>query len=248
MHVFEPNPWRGHCQQTITNVTTACRNVKSVEIRGRRRAVSLGLGALFVAASVLGLAAPAWAHNYLVSSDPAAGQVLTKLPSRFIITTNEGLLDLSGHGAGFAFDVEDSHHQFYGNGCVTVSGPSMSVAPVIGAAGRYSVIWQIVSADGHIVSNSYSFTWKPSGPFTPAVGASHPQDCHGLSGGTAPPDPHLGTDAFSRPSANLGLVLGIGGGVVGLGIILTLVILLTSRRKPGLNTRARAERATRPPG
>jgi methionine-rich copper-binding protein CopC len=195
-----------------------------------RRAIAFGIGGFLVAASVLGLAGPALAHNFLVSSDPAAGQVLTKLPSKFIITTNEGLLDLSGHGAGFAFDIEDSHHKFYGNGCVTVTGPSMTIAPVIGAAGKYSVIWQIVSADGHIVSNGYTFTWKPSGAFTPALGASHPQDCGGKSGGVAPPDPHLGTDAFAKPSANLGLVLGIGGGVVGLGIVLTLVLLLAGRK------------------
>ena len=196
-----------------------------------RRATALGIGAFLVAASVLGIAGPAFAHNYLVSSDPASGATLTKLPSRFIITTNEGLLDLSGHGAGFAFDVEDSHHKYYGNGCVKVTGPSMSIAPVIGPAGKYKVIWQIVSADGHIVSNEYNFTWKPSGPFTPALGASHPQDCGGKSGGVAPPDPHLGTDAFAKPSANLGLVLGIGGGVVGLGVILTLILLLTGRKK-----------------
>jgi copper resistance protein C len=189
------------------------------------------VGGFVVAASVLGLAGPAFAHNFLVSSDPAAGQTLTKLPSKFIITTNEGLLDLSGHGAGFAFDVEDSHHRYYGDGCVTVTGPSMTIKPTIGAAGKYRVIWQIVSADGHIVSNEYSFTWAPSGAFTPAVGASHPQDCHGRSGGAAPPDPNVGTDAYAKPSANLGVVLGIGGGVVGLGIILTLVILLAGRKK-----------------
>jgi methionine-rich copper-binding protein CopC len=199
--------------------------------RARRRATALGVGGILVAASVLGLAGPAFAHNFLVSSDPSAGQTLTKLPSKFIITTNEGLLDLSGHGAGFAFDIEDSHHKFYGNGCVTVTGPSMTIQPVIGPAGKYSVIWQIVSADGHIVSNEYTFTWKPSGSFTPAVGASHPQNCGGKSGGVAPPDPHLGTDAFTKPTANLGLVLGIGGGVVGLGIILTLVLLLTGRKE-----------------
>jgi copper resistance protein C len=212
----------------------------------RRRATALAIGGILVAASVLGLAGPAFAHNFLVSSDPSAGQVLTKLPSRFIITTNEGLLDLSGHGAGFAFDVEDSHHKFYGDGCVTVTGPSMTIKPVIGPPGKYTVIWQIVSADGHIVSNEYTFTWKPSGAFTPAVGASHPQDCGGKSGGDAPPDPHLGTDAFAKPTANLGLVLGIGGGVVGLGIILTLVLLLAGRKR-GLDTRAPSERATRPP-
>jgi methionine-rich copper-binding protein CopC len=191
----------------------------------------LGAGAAVVAASVLGLAAPAFAHNFLVSSDPAAGQTLTKLPSKFIITTNEGLLDLSGHGAGFAFDIEDSKHRFYGNGCVTVTGPSMTIAPVIGAPGKYVVFWQIVSADGHIVSNQYSFTWAPRGAFTPAVGASHPQDCNGRSGGTAPPDPNLGVDPTRQPTANLGLVLGIGGGVVGLGVVLTLVILLAGRSK-----------------
>jgi copper resistance protein C len=197
----------------------------------RRRVSAVAIGVVVVGASVLGLASPAFAHNFLVSSTPAAGQTLTKLPSRFIITTNEGLLDLSGHGAGFAFDIEDAHHRFYGDGCVTVDGPSMSIAPTIGAAGKYTVIWQIVSADGHIVSNQYAFTWKPSGSFTPSAGSSHPQDCGGKSGGTAPPDPHLGQDATKLPSANLGLVLGIGGGVVGLGVILTLVILLTGRKK-----------------
>jgi copper resistance protein C len=197
----------------------------------RRRILAAGIGAFLVGASVLGLAAPAFAHNFLVSSTPSAGQTLTKLPAKFIITTNEGLLDLSGHGAGFAFDIEDAQHHFYGDGCVSVNGPSMSIAPTIGKAGKYRVVWQIVSADGHIVSNEYSFTWAPSGSFTPSVGASHPQDCGGRSGGTAPPDPHLGEDATKQPTANLGLVLGIGGGVVGLGIILTLVILLTGRRR-----------------
>jgi hypothetical protein len=202
-----------------------------MQIGARRRVIALGIGAIVVGASVFGLASPAFAHNFLVSSTPAAGQTLTALPSKFVITTNEGLLDLSGHGAGFAFDIEDAHKQFYGDGCVSVDGPSMSIAPAIGAAGTYRVIWQIVSADGHIVSNAYDFTWKPSASFTPAKGYSHPQDCDGKSGGTAPPDPNLGQDATKQPTANLGLVLGIGGGVVGLGVILTLVLLLTGRRK-----------------
>ena len=196
-----------------------------------RRSLAFVTGGILVFVSVFGIAESASAHNYLVSSNPSANETMTKLPDRFSITTNEGLLDLSHHGAGFAFDVEDSHGKFYGDGCVTVSGPSMSIAPVIGAAGKYRVFWQIVSADGHIVSNEYSFTWKPSGTFTPATGTSHPQDCGGKSGGTAPPDPHLGQDAYNPPSANLGLVLGIGGGVVGLGVVLALVLLLAGRRK-----------------
>ncbi|MCU1471132.1 MAG: transporter [Glaciihabitans sp.] len=197
----------------------------------RRRPIAVLFAVALVAGSVLGLAAPASAHNFLVSSDPSAGQTLTKLPSRFTITTNEGLLDISGHGAGFAFDIEDASGKFYGDGCVTVTGSSMSIAPTIGQAGSYRVLWQIVSADGHIVSNTFNFTWKPSTAFTPAAGASHPQDCGGKSGGTAPPDSTLGQDAYSAPSANLGLVLGIGGGILALGIALAIVLLVTGRRK-----------------
>ena len=178
------------------------------------------------------MADPAFAHNFLVSSTPAAGQTLTTLPAKFLITTNEGLLDLSGHGAGFAFDVEDSHHRFYGDGCVSVTGPSMATTPALGAAGTYRVIWQVVSADGHIVSDEYTFTWAPVGAFTPSVGAAAPRDCGGKSGGTAAPDSHLGAHATTQPAANLGLVLGIGGGVVGLGVLLTLLLLLAGRKKP----------------
>ncbi len=197
-----------------------------------RRVLALAFGSLVVSVLVLGLASPAFAHNFLVSSTPAAGQTLTTLPAKFVITTNEGLLDLSGHGAGFAFDVEDAQHRFYGDGCVSVDGSSMTTAPALGAAGKYRVVWQIVSADGHIVSNEYSFTWAPKGAFTPSVGSSHPQDCGGKSGGTAPPDPTLGQDTIIvKSSANLGLVLGIGGGVLGLGVILTVVILLAGRRQ-----------------
>ena len=197
----------------------------------RRGVVAAAAAGILAVISVFGMAGSASAHNYLVSSDPSANETLTALPDRFSITTNEGLLDLSHHGAGFAFDIEDANGRFYGDGCVAVKGPSMSIAPAIGAAGKYRVLWQIVSADGHIVSNEYSFTWKPSGAFTPAAGTSHPEDCGGKSGGTAPPDPNLGADAYNPPSANLGLVLGIGGGILALGVVLALVLLLTGRKK-----------------
>jgi methionine-rich copper-binding protein CopC len=202
--------------------------------RTTRSAIGASIGAVLgtvalVAASVLGLAAPALAHNYLISSTPKSGETLAKLPPRFIITTNEGLLDLSGHGAGFAFEIKDAAGKFYGDGCVTVDGPSMSIAPAIGAAGKYTVIWQIVSADGHVVSNQYPFTWSPSGSFTPAKATDTPQNCGGKSGGTAAA-PSKGTTATPQ-NASLGLVLVIGGSILGLGVVLTVVLLLVGRRK-----------------
>jgi methionine-rich copper-binding protein CopC len=197
----------------------------------RRASLAVLVGGILVAGSVLGLSTPAFAHNYLVSSNPSSGETLTKLPGKFIITTNEGLLDLSGHGAGFAFRVRDSKGLYYGDGCVNVTGPSMSIAPAIGAPGKYTVIWQIVSADGHIVSNEYDFTWAPASKTAEAVGAKAPANCGGKSGGAAPADPHLGVDTTKPANANLGLVLGIGGGILGLGVALTIVLLVVSRKK-----------------
>jgi hypothetical protein len=204
--------------------------------KARRRGVATLLTALLIGASVLGLAGPASAHNYLVSSTPAAGETLTKLPARFVITTNEGLLDLSGHGAGFAFQVKDAAGLYYGNGCVKVTGPAMSTDAEVGAPGKYTVIWQIVSADGHIVSNEYTFTWAPTTPTKASVGSATAPNCGGKSGGTAPKDPNLGTDTTTKPNANLGLVLGIGGGILALGILLTVILLVVSRKKPASTT------------
>ena len=198
--------------------------------RSAKAAIAAAVGTVaLVAASVLGLAAPALAHNYLVSSTPKSGETLTKLPERFTITTNEGLLDLSGHGAGFALQIKDASGRYYGDGCVTVDGPSMSVPAAIGAAGKYTAIWQIVSADGHVVSDQFPFTWAPSGSFTPSKSFTTAQNCGGKSGGTAA-SPTTGTTAAPQ-NASLGLVLGIGGGILGLGIILTVVLLLVGRKR-----------------
>ncbi|SKA80903.1 hypothetical protein SAMN06295879_0258 [Agreia bicolorata] len=121
----------------------------------------LGTGALTVGA--IGQLPAASAHNYLVSSTPEAGSVLTTLPSDFVITTNDVLLDFGGENTGSAgaLEVQGPDGLFYGDGCVTVSGPSISTAAALGPAGDYTVIWRVVSTDGHPVSNQFSFTWQP---------------------------------------------------------------------------------------
>jgi hypothetical protein len=48
-------------------------------------------------------AAPAAAHNYLVSSSPEDGAVVTEQPGAFSVTTNDALLDLDGTGAPAQF-------------------------------------------------------------------------------------------------------------------------------------------------
>ena len=195
-----------------------------------RRGPAAAATVLLAAAAVLGLAGPASAHNQVVSTTPAANATLTSLPSRFTITTNLPLLDVSGDGEGFAFEIRSSAGKYYGDGCIAIQDDAMSIAPAIGPAGTYTVIYQLVSQDGHTVSGSFPFTWKPSGSFTPGTAHSRPQNCGRapLTASTAAPgDP----DAQRSQSAPIADVLWIGGALVAAAVAVVVAILLVSRRR-----------------
>ncbi len=142
-------------------------------------------GALAVALAV-GVAVPAAAHNFIVSSTPAEGEALTALPEQWQITTNETLLDLSGQGAGFAMLVSDGDGEFYGDGCVTVEGPGLSMPAALGADGAYTLTYQFVSADGHTLSGEVPFTWQAPADFEPHVGLTEPPVCGETASAPAP--------------------------------------------------------------
>ena len=179
-------------------------------------AVALGLLAVLLTAT------PASAHNYLVSSTPAAGETLTALPEHFSVTTNEPLLDLGGDGSGFGIEIIDANGLYYGDGCVTVEGPSVYTQPEIGEAGTYRLVYQVVSADGHTVSDEFTFNWAPTAEFVASAGSATPGDCNGLySRGD-------GTD--SKPDAasvDLSTVLWIGGALLaaGIAVVVTFIVL-----------------------
>src|SRR5690606_24510303 len=67
------------------------------------------------------LATPAWAHDGLVSSTPAAGEVVTEV-SGLTLTCSEVLLDLGGGSNAFALRVSDVDENYYESGCITLDG------------------------------------------------------------------------------------------------------------------------------
>ena len=187
----------------------------------------LMIAPVLIIAPVLGLAAPAQAHNYLVASTPEAGSTLTELPERFSITTNDALLDISGDGTGFAMQVSDNAGLFYGDGCLAVDGSSVYTSAALGEAGTYLVRWQIISADGHPISDQFEFRWQPTDAVTPSVGASVAPNC-----GRAPVD-----NGSVANTANLVDVLWVGGILVSgiVGILVTL-LLLGRKKRPRAST------------
>ena len=202
----------------------------------RRVAAALAAGALVVA-GVLGAASAAQAHNYLVASTPAAGEKLTALPEAFVITTNEPLLTLGGSTGGFALQVLDAKGLHYETGCVTVEGASMTMAdPRLGAAGSYVVEWQVVSEDGHAVSDSIPFTWAPPADAEPSIGTASAPACGDALPTAEPTDapsveptaPPVTSEPSDVPVAD---VLWIGGAVVAVGLAVGIAIVVMGRRR-----------------
>ena len=202
-----------------------------MQITAVRAAILVALGALVVAGPVLGVSSPAQAHNYLVSSTPASGATLTALPDVFEITTNGPLLTLGGSTGGFALQVRDAAGTYYTDGCVNVRGSAMTEKPALGAAGHYTVLWQVVSADGHTVSGEYGFDWAPAAGTAQSSGSATPPDCNGTAGGDAA-NP-TATPEKPRANADLSDVLWIGAtiGAIGLAVLLTFLVLGRRRRE-----------------
>lgn len=206
-----------------------------------RALATIAAAALVVAAALAGVLlapAPAHAHNSLVASTPGDGEQLTELPESFSITTDQALLDLQGGGSGFALQVVDAEGRYFGDGCVEIVDATMSTPAALGAPGDYTLRWQIVSADGHTVSDEFGFSWAPAGDVPVAVGSTTVPDCNGTAapggateGGTAPDgDEQAAGDRDA--TVPLGDVLWIGGAVLAVLVAVGVTVVILTRRKP----------------
>jgi len=216
-----------------------------------RRPLAIGaLGATVAIAAVLGFAGPAQAHDVLVSSTPASGDVLTALPEAFSVTMNETLVDPgTGTGAGTNFDIQitDATGRFYGDGCVSLVDATMSMPANLGAAGEYTMNWQLISADSHVVSSSSSgyspitFSWQPPADATLSNGFESAPVC-GES--VEDPDPTMTTQAeepTDAPSAtavaeapvndNTGTLLWLGGAALAVIVAIGATLLIVRPKK-----------------
>jgi methionine-rich copper-binding protein CopC len=202
------------------------------------------VAAAFAAATALVVVAPATAtaHNYLVSSTPQQGEVLTSLPDQFVITTNDDLLDLGDGAGGFALQIIDSDGLYYGDGCVAVEGPSMTATAALGAPGQYTIVWQVVSIDGHTVSDQLTFTWQPDDISQSSAGSATPPECSVSNEPEEQPEaetPGEPTDAPAEPSesddsAAEGFptdLLWIGGAIIAVAIAAGATMVALGRRK-----------------
>lgn len=113
------------------------------------------LSALVAAALLLLLtAAPASAHDTLVSSDPEDGATLETSPEQITLDYSADVLDVSP-----VVRIAGSDGEVVAELDPEVDGSTVTAAldePL--AAGDYEVRWRVVSSDGHPIEGTQSFT------------------------------------------------------------------------------------------
>jgi copper resistance protein C len=108
-------------------------------------------------------AAPASAHDELISTDPAAGSTVATVPSVVVLTFAEPPLTL-----GLGVDVTGP------GGTVSSGAPTLSGSVIRqairpgGPAGFYTVRWRVTADDGHPVSGSFTFAASAPGAAAPS--------------------------------------------------------------------------------
>lgn len=171
------------------------------------------------------------AHDELVASDPASGSTVQTLPEELLLTFSAALIPSDG---GTAVRVTDAAGNDLADGAPEIDG-AVLIQPLktdAATAGEYTVIWQVVSSDGHPTDGEFAFTvaegappatTEPTETGAPAPTASEPA----TPTEEATPDATVtqGPDvADSAPASAWVWILSILGILIAAGVVTWLVI------------------------
>ena len=120
----------------------------------------LSISIIFFAPIFIGIPA-ASAHAQLTSSNPVANKTISTLPD-WVYLEFDGNLMVFGDKNPNQITITDSKKKRVDIGGSVVGGARISTRLKSGLKpGKYLVSYRIVSEDGHPVSGSVSFTYKP---------------------------------------------------------------------------------------
>ncbi len=116
---------------------------------------------MLAAIAIAAVAALLPAHASVIGSTPEDGSTFTEQPGTLSVVLNEAIVDVPGAESGNVLEITDAAGLYYGNGCAAVDGDTISLDAQLGAAGDYTLAYQVVSADGHPVSGEIAFAFEP---------------------------------------------------------------------------------------
>ena len=191
--------------------------------------VSALVAALLVAfAVVLGTASPAHAHDELLGSDPAANATIDALPGQLTLTFSAEIADDEGASV---VEVTDAAGTALAAGTPVVRDNLVTQALSGEASGAVTVLWKVVSSDGHPISGEFSFTVTaaPTPTAAPTETTAPTPSATAAPSETATPTPTVTSEpAASDGSSALPWVI---AGVLLVALIGAVVYLLVSRSR-----------------
>lgn len=191
--------------------------------RSLRRRLAVLTAALLLSAGGVLIAAPASAHDELVSTDPAADATLDALPEQLTLTFSG---ELATDPGATELQVADAGGISLADGPPIIEGTTVTQSLAGAASGVVTVLWKVVSSDGHPISGQFAFSVStaPTPTVTPTPsGSAAPAD-------SPAPEP---SDAPTVASADDGALPWIIGGLLLLALIVgALIYLLASRSAP----------------
>lgn len=206
----------------------------TLSLRRARTTAALMTASLALAA-FLG-AAPAQAHDALASTSPTDGQTITANPGKVSITlTNPPNTGIPGANI-LTVTAPDGHA--VSNGEVTVEGSTLSTDADIDHDGKHIVQWRAVSADGHPIEGTFSFTYTPEAAATSAAGAAGPPSAAATAAAT---DPSAAANEAAADPATQTEPTSAAGWVTGAVVILAAIAglnLFLRRRRNKIDTTA----------
>jgi hypothetical protein len=132
---------------------------------------------LILIAAILLVPVNANAHAGVVTSNPAQNSEVTEMPAEISLTFTEDLLVLGDKSVNsLSLNLMDGAEVALTDIKVDGAVLSAKVSPGEYEAGTYEIFYKIVSADGHKLSDSFSFSLNAP---TPLIAPTPQKDNHG---------------------------------------------------------------------
>ncbi|MGP3535112.1 copper resistance protein CopC [Microbacterium sp. RD1] len=191
-----------------------------------RLVAAIAAAVLLAFCAVFAGALPATAHDQLLETDPADGAAVDALPAELTLTFSAELLS---DGGGNEVQVTAADGSALTDGPAVVDGTTL-IQPLLAseASGAVSVLWRVVSSDGHPISGEFSFT--VAGAPAPTTSASTPSAAASTEP-EASPEPTMTTLVTSDEEAGMPVWIWAVLGVVAVAILGAVVALLVARAR-----------------
>ena len=190
-----------------------------------------GLAAAFAlaAASLLVTASPAAAHDELIGSDPQTGATVDALPAELTLTYSANIAPDAGASE---VQVTDAAGTALQDGAPVVQDNVLTQTLTGEASGAVTVLWKVVSSDGHPISGEFTFTVAGAPTPTPTATTEPTQ----TSEPSEPAEPTPAETAVPVPGDDAGASSPvvwpwIVGGIVVLAIAAGVAYLVASRAR-----------------